>query len=63
MAVRRLPDGRRFYGKSEVDEMPDPEKPCPECGQDWERHGDAAIFRLTTGEVGWVLPTCLADDG
>lgn len=58
MAVRRVPDGRRFHGKAEADEMPDPELPCPECGQEWEEHGDVVIFRLTTGEVGWLLPRC-----
>jgi hypothetical protein len=55
---RYLPDGRRFYGQAEAGEMPDMEEPCPVCGQDWERRGDAAVFRLATGEVGWVLPKC-----
>jgi hypothetical protein len=60
VAKRHLPDGRRFYGKTEVDEMPDVGEPCPDCGQDWERHGNLAIVRLASGEAGFVMPKCPA---
>ncbi len=59
MAGRYLRDGRRVYGKTEVDEMPDTDKPCPECGQSWPDHlGNVELRRLSDGSAGFVMPKC-----
>jgi len=58
MGERYLPDGRRFYDKTEVDEMPDLEMPCPGCGKTWEEHLGAVEVLVIEGRTGFVLPRC-----
>jgi hypothetical protein len=43
---RRLRGGRRIYGKAGADGMPDPSQPCPDCGKEWDCHGNFEIARL-----------------
>jgi hypothetical protein len=58
MTERYLPDGRRFYGKTEIDEIPDWELPCPACGQPWESHAGGVEIKMIGGQAGFVMPHC-----
>ena len=63
MTRRYLRDGRRVYGKAEVDEMPDIDEPCPECGNPWDAHpGGVGLMRLTDGSAAFVMPKCPEGD-
>jgi hypothetical protein len=61
MGARHLPDGRLFYGRDALADLPDYGKPCPQCGQRWELHaGEGAVSIVKIGgEPGYVMPACL----